>query len=67
MEEPALIDEQREDSTKSTSWLPGFRETGHEHIDLAIAIEDIAAGRLMPGERLPPQQRSPRQWVLMFH
>ena len=44
---------------KSTSWLPEFRETGQpKYIDLAIAIgEDIAAGRLMPGERLPPQRK----------
>ncbi|KAJ54351.1 GntR family transcriptional regulator [Actibacterium mucosum KCTC 23349] len=40
-------------------WLPKIRDTGQpKYIELAIAIgEDIAAGRLKPGQRLPPQRR----------
>jgi DNA-binding transcriptional MocR family regulator len=43
----------------STVWLPKVRETGQpKYIELANAIgEDIAAGRLEPGQRLPPQRK----------
>lgn len=42
----------------SIEWVPVIRETGQpKYIELAIAIgEDIAAGRLKPGDRLPPQR-----------
>lgn len=40
-------------------WLPEIRETDQpKYIELAAAIgEDIASGRLKPGDRLPPQRK----------
>ncbi|MEM8689408.1 MAG: PLP-dependent aminotransferase family protein [Pseudomonadota bacterium] len=44
---------------ESLEWRPEIRETGQpKYIELALAIgEDIANGRLQPGERLPPQRK----------
>lgn len=44
---------------KLANWLPTIRETGQpRYIALALAIgEDVASGRLKPGERLPPQRK----------
>ncbi|MDD9908165.1 MAG: PLP-dependent aminotransferase family protein [Ahrensia sp.] len=40
-------------------WLPNMGKTGQpKYIEMAIAIgEDIASGRLEPGDRLPPQRK----------
>lgn len=44
---------------KPIEWLPMIRDTGRpKYIELAVAIgEDIASGRLKPGDRLPPQRK----------
>ena len=44
---------------KTAEWLPVIRRTDQpKYIELAITIgEDIASGRLKPGERLPPQRK----------
>lgn len=44
---------------KTSEWLPELRDSGQpKYIELATSIgEDIASGRLLPGDRLPPQRK----------
>ncbi len=44
---------------QNLEWLPELRDTGQpKYIELASSIgDDIAAGRLKPGDRLPPQRK----------